>query len=71
MKYLLLLIALSGCTTSYKHLSNTAVSDDGYDLICGGVEYDRQLRVSGNICHNIAAYKGEYVLIDVTYRWMK
>lgn len=65
----LILLTLPACTTSYKHLSSPSVDNDGYDLICAGVEYDERLRVSGNYCHNVAAYGGEFVLIDITYRW--
>ena len=68
---LLIILFLPACTTSYKHMSSPSVKNDGYDLVCAGLEVDKQLRVSGNVCHNMASSGGEFLLIDGNYRWNK
>ena len=71
---LLALIGLAGCTTSYRHLSDPAVSGDGYDFICGGFEVgDPSLTVSLDVCKNVnARYATEqYVLVEIKKRWNK
>ena len=53
---LLLLLLLSGCTPfiGYEHLSQPNVSNDGYDLICGGVELQKgRYRADAAICENL------------------
>lgn len=62
-------IAFSGCTTSYHHLSNPSISDDGYDLLCAGLEIGNQLRVAGRYCHNVSPAKGEYIMLDMVWKW--
>jgi hypothetical protein len=70
MRYVVLvLVLLSGCTTSYRHLSDPRVSNDGYDLVCGGVEHGQKLMVSADVCHNLAPNKGEFIFIEAKYRW--
>lgn len=65
------LLILTGCTTSYKHMSNPGQSDDGYDLVCQGFEVGKRIEIEGNFCHNVASYGGNYVLGGVTYHWSK
>jgi hypothetical protein len=72
IKLIFALLLLSACTTSYKHMDATPLhrgSNDAYDLVCAGIEVDKRLRISGNYCHNVAPHGGEFLLIDVTYRW--
>ena len=72
MKYLIiLLLILCGCTTSYKHMSNPSVRNDGYELICGGVEVGEQWQASVDLCSNTAAYGGEFVIVELQYNWKK
>lgn len=68
---LAVVILLAGCTTSYKHLSDPRIGGDGYDLLCGGIEKGQQLMVSVDVCRNVASNKGEFVFVDVKYRWTK
>jgi len=63
------ILLFSGCTTSYHHLSDPAVSDDGYNLICAGLEVNNQLRVAGKYCHNVSPAKGEFIMLDVVWKW--
>ena len=73
--FILALLALcTGCasnvTTSYHHFSSPQLQDDGYDLVCAGLEQEyKGLTFSGNACHNVSPNKGEYFLGSVTYRW--
>ena len=64
-----ILILLSGCTpyVGYTHLSQPNVNDDGYDLMCGGVEYrKRHVRIDGAVCENLAnSHTDTYGKIDV------
>jgi len=64
-------LALTGCTTSYKHFSNPRVSGDGYDLICGGVEKGDRLTVAVDACYNVNPGHGEFIFIEVKKRWSK
>lgn len=71
MKLLLTaMLMLSGCVTSYQHLSDPRVSNDGYDLLCGGIEKDvSSLRLRADICHNAAPNGGEFLHTSIEYRW--
>jgi hypothetical protein len=62
---------MTGCTTSYHHLSNPHIDDDGYDLLCAGLEVDQKLRVAGKYCLNASDSSGddEYVMVDVVWKW--
>ena len=63
---LLILLLLSGCTpfVGYTHLSQPDVSNDGYDLICGGVELQKgRFRGDAAICENLN-YPGTYAKIE-------
>ena len=65
MKYLILLL-LSGCTPfiGYEHLSQPNVADDGYDLVCGGVELQKgRFRGDVALCENLN-YRGTYAKIE-------
>ena len=56
MRYLILLL-LSGCTPfiGYEHLSQPNVQDDGYDLVCGGFEFEKNwFRADVAICENLS-----------------
>ena len=64
---LLLLLLLSGCTpfVGYEHLSQPNVSNDGYDLICGGVELQKgRYRADAAICENLAGASGTYAKLE-------
>ena len=66
MRYLILLL-LTGCTPyiGYTHLSQPNVRDDGYDLVCGGVETEKgPLRVDVAACENLASNGGTYAKVD-------
>ena len=69
MNRLILLMFLSGCTTGYKHMSSDSRGDDGYDLVCAGVEIRDVLSVEANACHNLASYGGNYFVGEITYHW--
>lgn len=71
MKYIILLsFCLSGCVTSYQHLSDPRVNNDGYDLVCQGASYDvNSFRFRGNVCKNIAPNGGEFLHTSVEYLW--
>lgn len=66
------LITLGGCTpfVGYSHVSMPNVSDDGYDFICGGVEYRRGIVTSDvSICENLAnSHTDTFAKIDVKVR---
>ena len=63
-------LALSGCVTSYRHISDPRIANDGYDLVCGGVETDvGRVRLSGDLCKNVAPRGGERIHVAVQYRW--
>ena len=66
---LVFVFALSGCVSSYKHLSSPSQSDDGYDLVCQGFELGQSFRVESHACHNLASYGGNYILTEVSYHW--
>jgi len=71
MRYLVLIL-LAGCTTSIRHLSNPTTRDDGYNLICAGVEQDDYvITVALDVCHNVSPNHGEYVFAEVKYHWRK
>jgi len=64
---LLILLLLSGCTpfVGYTHLSQPDVDDDGFDLICGGVELQKgRFRGDLAICENLARKRGTYAKIE-------
>lgn len=64
---LLLLLLLSGCTPfiGYEHLSQPNVSNDGYDLICGGVELQKgRYRADAAICENLAWRQSTYAKLE-------
>ena len=63
----ILLAGLFGCTASYKHLSDPRISNDGYDLVCGGVELGDNLTASVDVCHNIRG--GELIHAELQYKW--
>jgi hypothetical protein len=52
-------------------MSNPSVRNDGYELICGGVEVGKQWQASVDLCSNTAAYGGEFVLVELQYNWKK
>ena len=62
---------LSGCApfVEYEHLSDPRVSNDGYDLLCGGIQLDLAVELSGAVCGNIRG--GEYVKINAKYVFEK
>ena len=66
---LAVVVLLAGCTTSYKHLSDPRVDGDGYDLMCGGFEKGQQIVIAVDVCRNVAANKGEFLFVDIKYRW--
>lgn len=69
MQKLTLAVALlcSGCVASYQHQSSPALQDDGYDLLCAGVEQDAvMLRARADLCRNI--HGGNYVRFTLEYR---
>jgi len=67
MRYLILLF-LGGCTPflGYEHLSQPNVEDDGYDLVCGGVEVEKGMfRGDVAICENLSYNQTDtYVKIE-------
>ena len=68
MRWILVLLALTGCTpyVGYTHLSQPNVANDGYDLMCGGVEWEkRHVRIDGAVCENLAPNHGQYAKVDV------
>lgn len=70
--FITILFLLSGCVASYQHQSDPRISNDGYDLICGGVEHDiNSIRLRGDICHNLARNRGEMIRIAVEYRFRR
>ena len=63
---LLILLLLSGCTPfiGYEHLSQPNIDDDGYDLICGGVELQKgRYRGDVAVCENLHI-PGTYAKIE-------
>ena len=64
-------LLLQGCTTSVKHLSDPRIEGDGYTLVCGGLEYRKQVTVAVDACHNLEPTGGELVFIEVKYHWRK
>lgn len=72
MRAILIILSLTliGCVTSFKHQSDPSVSQDGYNLLCGGFEHRIQ-RVSGEIsgCKNIVGNRGEHFVFEVAYHW--
>lgn len=52
---ILLPLVLTGCVpyVEYEHLSQPGVRDDGYDLLCAGVEVGEGFTASGSVCHNM------------------
>ena len=71
MNKILVLLLLCGCTTSYKHLSDPRIQNDGYDLICGGVEVGERLTAAVDLCSNVAPNRGEYLFAELQYNWSK
>jgi hypothetical protein len=69
VRCLVLLVLLTGCTTSVKHLSDPRINNDGYTLACGGLEYGEQVTVEVAACYNLAPRHGEYVFAEVKYHW--
>ena len=70
----LVALTLAGCgahtTSSYRHLSDPRIANDGYDLICQGLEVrEDRLEASVDICGNIAPAGGEFLLTEITYHW--
>jgi len=61
---------LSGCVTSYQHLSDPRIAGDGYDLLCGGIEHNiSHIRLRGDLCGNIAPNGGEFIHASIEYRF--
>lgn len=70
MKILVLLL-LSGCSpyVGYTHLSDPSESNDGYDLVCGGVQIEEGLRFDMAVCENVSPNRGTFVKADIRYVW--
>ena len=64
---ILLFLLLGGCApyVGYTHLSQPNVRDDGYDLVCGGVEIEKG-RFRGDVaaCENMASNGGTFAKVD-------
>lgn len=73
MKLTFALLACSqllGCVASYQHLSDPRVANDGYDLLCGGLEKEfGALTLRGDLCSNVAPNGGEFLHTAVEYRF--
>jgi hypothetical protein len=67
------LLLLTGCTpfVGYSHLSMPNVADDGYDLLCGGFEYERGWLVADvAVCENMNVnHTDTFAKIDFKARW--
>ena len=63
-----LVLLLSGCTPyiGYTHLSQPSIDNDGYDLVCGGIELEKnRLRLDTAVCENLARSGSDtYARID-------
>ena len=65
-----LVACLQGCVASYQHLSDPRIEDDGYDLLCAGIETDyKSLSFRGDLCSNVAPNGGEFIHTSVEYRF--
>jgi len=62
---------LSGCAVSAKHMSDPRVDNDGYNLLCGGVEYEGRCRASADVCYNLSPNHGEFILAEIKCRIKK
>jgi hypothetical protein len=72
VRRLALLLLLSGCTTSVRHLSDPSVAEDGFNLVCAGIEQDDYVfTMALDVCHNVSGIRGEYVFAEVKYHWRK
>ena len=68
--FIIILILLTGCVASYQHQSDPRINNDGYNLICGGIERDiDSIRIRGDVCHNLARNRGEVIRVAVEYRF--
>ena len=66
MRLLLSTLFLGGCTTfiGYEHLSQPNINDDGYDLLCWGIEINKgRYRGDVAVCENLN-YPGTYAKIE-------
>ena len=67
---LMVILLTSGCVTSYQHMSDPRIANDGYDLLCGGIKYEvARLKFRGNVCQNLAPNGGEFALVSIEYVW--
>ena len=69
-----LVLALSACSSmtpylSARHQSDPSISDDGYDLGCGGVKWRGQFSVKVGGCKNIRG--GEVAEFEIEYEVFK
>ena len=65
-------LQMIGCTpyAEYRHMSDPRVSDDGFDLVCGGAQHATDgLEIHAGLCKDVTGYKGEYVQAGVKYVW--
>ena len=77
MKLLWIIVIVSGsaCGTipvdpyvGYTHTSSPSLSNDGADLICAGVKFERTVEISTSWCENMNTdWAG--INIDVEYVW--
>lgn len=71
MKILILILlatSMAGCTTSYHHISDPRIANDGYDLLCGGFKKEvGNWQASGELCQNVAPYGGQFIHTSITY----
>lgn len=64
------LCVLAGCVTSYQHISNPRVGDDGVDLFCGGIKQEvAAFELRGDLCKNVSPYGGEFARFAIEYHW--
>ncbi len=64
-----IILCCTGCVTSYKHISDPRVANDGYDWLCVGAEYKKAnftARVDG--CNGIGTTTGQQT-IHATLEW--
>lgn len=70
--FLASMLLMAGCApyAEYQHLSHPRVSNDGFDLLCGGGQAEKHgLLLHAGACKDVTGYKGEYVRVGMRYVW--
>ena len=74
MKYIALILILSGCSSltpyaAIRHQSNPQISNDGQDTICGGIKKPGRLSIKAGYCYGYLNESRNVAEVDIEYEF--